>query len=186
MDVSSCFGSSSLLASSKCLSRSFCVFLRYTECKDFYTYYCCIDLYRVLVSTIFKEDSNSCSYSINTVILNWWSGMKSLMKDSKLGGLCIRVSINSIRNCLAESSALILKNIKLTFQGCRCLIILVISPTPPHCISHLCHPFTLPSPPHPKLSLCYQCVTCTVQHRVMTAFQGNISTVQQWTCCCEW
>ena len=47
MDVSSCFGSSSLLASSKCLSRSFCVFLRYAECKDFCMHYCCIDLYKI-------------------------------------------------------------------------------------------------------------------------------------------
>ena len=75
MDVSSCFGSSSLLASSKCLSRSFCVFLRYTECKDFYMYYCCIDLYKVLASTIFMEDSNSCVYSYqysNTQLVIWY------------------------------------------------------------------------------------------------------------------
>jgi len=43
--------------------------------------------------------------------------MKSLMKDSNYEGLCILVSINSTRNCLVESSAFILKNIKLTFQG---------------------------------------------------------------------
>jgi len=43
--------------------------------------------------------------------------MKYLMKDSNFDGLCILVSINSIRNCLAESSDLILKNIKWTFQS---------------------------------------------------------------------
>jgi hypothetical protein len=43
--------------------------------------------------------------------------MKSLMKDCNYDGLRVLVSINSISNCLAESSALILKNIKLNFQG---------------------------------------------------------------------
>ena len=63
--------------------------------------------------------------------------MKSLIKDGNFDGLCILASINSTSNCLAESSALIFKDIKLTFQGCRSLIILVISATPSRCLHHL-------------------------------------------------
>jgi hypothetical protein len=38
-------------------------------------YYCCIDLYKVLASTIFMEDSNSCVYSYqysNTQLVIWY------------------------------------------------------------------------------------------------------------------
>jgi hypothetical protein len=172
MDMSSCFGSSSLLAASKYkhldaanrLDHFVCI-LRYTECSDFCMYYCWSNLYKFLVITIFMEGSNYCVHSINTVTLNWWSVMKSLMKDCNFDGPRILVSINSTNNCLAESSALILKNIKLTLQGCRCLITLVISatPTPPHCLHH----------PIQSCPLCYQCVTCPVQHTAWLLFRAT-------------
>jgi len=98
--------------------------------------------------------------------------MKSLMKDCNFDGLRILVSINSVRNCLEESSARILRNIKLTFQGC----ISVISATPSHCLHHLIQ----------SCPLCYQCVNLHCATYSMTPFQGNISTVHQWTSCSEW
>jgi hypothetical protein len=85
--------------------------------------------------------------------------MKSLMKDCNFDGLRILVSINSVRNCLEESSARILRNIKLTFQGC----ISVISATPSHCLHHLIQ----------SCPLCYQCVTCTVQHTLWLLFRAT-------------
>jgi len=82
--------------------------------------------------------------------------MKSLTKDSNFDGLRTLASINSIRNCLVEFSAFILKNTELTFQGCRCLINFVISATPSHCLHHLIW----------SCPFCYQWVTCTMQYTV--------------------
>jgi hypothetical protein len=47
------------------------------------------------------------------------------------------VSLNSIKNCVAESCAFILNNGKLTFQGPRYLITVFISATLLHSVHYI-------------------------------------------------
>lgn len=152
MDVNACVGIFILFASSKSLSRLFCLYSKVFAC--IVTSVICAEFWSVPFCgklnflCVFQKCNN-----IEQVMC-----FEICYENSNFDGLHTLLSVNSMINCLTESSSLILDNSKLISKCPWYLIVFIIYPMPSHHLQH----FTQNSP------LGYQLMTCNVQ--------GNIST----------